>query len=689
MKILFITKYPPIQGGVSSQCYWTARGLAERGHTVHVITNANEVEDVFRIDLPSKDIVPGGFYQPCFSEAGCVKVDSTDKPDRKEIYYIPLGNPTVSRLVSRALKAIDEEGCEVIFSQYLEPYGVAASIVSAWTGVPLVFKHAGSDLYRLMEVPDLRPCYREVLCRAQRVITAGVARQVVRSHGVSDAQIASGAGFGMPKAAFHRAAQRADLDAMLDSARSRWATEQDDLASLVSPLEPGLPTLGIYGKLGEQKGTFDLLAAARLLIDRGFPFQLVVVGRGWQEAEFGRRIAELGLARYVRMHPFIPHWSIPGFIRACGAIAFLERDFAIRAHTPTIPSEVLSCGACLVVSQEVLRKQMFRAAARQRKNLVVVRDPRDHDELSRAIGYALEDPERARTIGLAGVGLVENLPDLADYVAWLETVLQSVIGEPPPVRVRAPRVEEREEDRLDPAAVVKRLYPYTAALLEGSDEVARAALSGSMIGSKEASPREFAMAVGERLSSALDEVGPGHVQDVCRYEFLMHTWASEREGANDPTPDTGAFERGHLSGFAQISLRGDIAIEAFDHDVEELALMITSGDAIPVDAADRFHRDQPIFVLFSRGSFPQNISRSTAALLLLLRERSMTVDEAHAKLVSALGVEPEDIDAADLADILQGLFWEGIVGVDENFRSHGENDPQNLQVTEVFHEQEA
>jgi hypothetical protein len=84
-----------------------------------------------------------------------------------------------------------------------------------------------------------------------------------------------------------------------------------------------------------------------------------------------------------------------------------------------------------------------------------------------------------------------------------------------------------------------------------------------------------------------------------------------------------------------------------------------------------------------------NPYRSTAALLLLLRERSMTVEEAHAKLVYALGVEPEDIAIADLADILQGLFWEGIVGVDENFHSLGENDPQSLQVREMFHEQEA
>jgi glycosyltransferase involved in cell wall biosynthesis len=655
-----------------------------------VVTNADEVEDVFKIDLPPEDLALGGPYEPRFGDGGHVRVDSTGKPDRKEIYYIPLGNPTVSRLVSRALKAIEDEGCDVIFSQYLEPYGVAASIVSAWTGVPFVFKHAGSDLYRLMKVPDLQPCYREVLCRAHRVITAGVARQVVRSHGVSDARIASGFGFGLPKVAFHPAARRADLDEMLESARSRWAPAQNELASLVAPLEPGLPTLGIYGKLGEQKGTFDLLNAARLLIDRGFRFQLVVVGRGWQEAEFGRRIAELGLARYVRMHPFIPHWSIPGFIRACDAIAFLERDFEIRAHTPTIPSEVLSCGACLIVSQEVLRKQMFRAGARQRENLVVVRDPRDHHELARAIGYALEDPDRASRIGRAGVRLTESLPDLADYVDWLEKVLQSVIGEPAPVRVRTHIPAESEEERLDPANVVKRLYPYTAALLGACTEIARAALSGSMIGSKEVGPREFAMAVGERLSSALDGIAPGHVLDVCRYELLMHTWAAEREGATtDSASSAEAFERGYLPGFTQIGLRSDIAIEAFDHDVEELALLITSGESIPVDSASRFRRNDPLLVLFCRGSFPQRISRSTAALLLLLREQSMTVDEVRAKLSEALRAEPGEVDIADLAGILQGLFWEGIVGVESNFLSPDKNSPLGIQDQEILHEQEA
>ena len=664
MNVCFITKYPPIQGGVSTQCYWAARGLAERGHVVRVVTNANEVEDVFRIDITQEDLAIDGPYQPRFTASGGrVEVDSTERPDRSKIYYIPLGNPSVSRLASRALKAVDEAGCKVIFSQYLEPYGLVASIVGAWTGTPFVFKHAGSDLYRLMSVPDLQPCYREVLRRANRIITGGPAQKVVRSHGVVGTQIASGLGFGLPKIAFHPTAAPADLDRMLALARHRWADAQGALAQLVAPLQPGLPVLGLYGKLGEQKGSFDLLRAARLLIDDGFPFHLFVLGRGWQEAEFGRKVNELGLAHYVRMHPFIPHWRIPGFIRACDAVAFLERDFAIQAHTPTIPSEVLSCGVCLIVSAEVLRKQMFRALARQRENAIVVADPRDHGELARAVRYALEDRDRARVIGLAGCALTEDLPDVTTYVDGLERVLQSVAGEPARAPGRPDDSAERGE-RLEPAEVVERFYPYTAALLGTARlQAARGALSGSMIGSEPIEPREFAVAVGERLLESLDAFGLDHVRSMCRYEMLMHEWAAEREQPKEPSGGQPAFDEQALSS-ARFCLRGDFAIEAFEYDVEELAQVTVRGEPLPTDARAGFRVEDDLLVLFRRGSYPQKISKATAALLAELRDRSLSATELRASLIAALGVRPLDLASADLADILQGLFWEGVIDVE-------------------------
>src|SRR6266508_3253452 len=55
VRICFVGKYPPIQGGVSAQTYWAARGRAGRGHEVFVVTNAAEVEDAYRIHLDGCD----------------------------------------------------------------------------------------------------------------------------------------------------------------------------------------------------------------------------------------------------------------------------------------------------------------------------------------------------------------------------------------------------------------------------------------------------------------------------------------------------------------------------------------------------------------------------------------------------------------------------------------------------------
>lgn len=48
-RICVVGKYPPIQGGVSAQCYLMCRWLAERGHEVDVVTNADEVEECYRL----------------------------------------------------------------------------------------------------------------------------------------------------------------------------------------------------------------------------------------------------------------------------------------------------------------------------------------------------------------------------------------------------------------------------------------------------------------------------------------------------------------------------------------------------------------------------------------------------------------------------------------------------------------
>jgi len=83
MKPLFIPKYPPREGYVSSLTYWLARGLSGRGHRVTVVTNAFEVEDRHRELLEGGDL---DRYQE-----GALAVRNTDP--FQEYRLIPQANP--------------------------------------------------------------------------------------------------------------------------------------------------------------------------------------------------------------------------------------------------------------------------------------------------------------------------------------------------------------------------------------------------------------------------------------------------------------------------------------------------------------------------------------------------------------------------------------------------------------------
>ena len=77
MRVCAIVKYPPIQGGVSAQSYWLCRALAEAGHEVHVVTNAEEVEQDYRLVLGESD---RAWLEPSFDaeRGGRVRVHRTE-----------------------------------------------------------------------------------------------------------------------------------------------------------------------------------------------------------------------------------------------------------------------------------------------------------------------------------------------------------------------------------------------------------------------------------------------------------------------------------------------------------------------------------------------------------------------------------------------------------------------------------
>jgi len=168
VRIAIIGKFPPIQGGVSMRTYWAAHALAARGHEVHVITNAKEVQPPFRMHMRPED------WRRCEGTygGGSVSVHWTDPVDASQS-HIPMASPFVSKLAAVAAGVHAERPFDVVFSFYMEPYGVAGHLAAQMTGVPHIVRMAGSDAGRLWHHPQLEALYDHVLRSAELVIIRG------------------------------------------------------------------------------------------------------------------------------------------------------------------------------------------------------------------------------------------------------------------------------------------------------------------------------------------------------------------------------------------------------------------------------------------------------------------------------------------------------------------------------------
>ncbi|MEX0934022.1 MAG: glycosyltransferase [Candidatus Paceibacterota bacterium] len=325
MKILMICKYPPIQGGVSAECYWTAQLLSKMGHHVCVLTNAEEVEGEYRMNMTNKDrqLLTG------FFTSDSVKVISTNS-DRKHV-FVPQVNPSVSKLLSRGLEVLESERPDIIWAHYLEPYGVVAYLLSEISGIPYIFRHAGSDIGRLMLTSGLQMIHRQVLRNATFIMTR-------QSH--HDRFL--------------------DLDVPKERLVDSFSTKLRSELFFPTPCTIQDPVvLGVYGKTGETKGTGVLLDALAILKRDGLNIKLKAHWGGKDLSRYLYQIRELGLEDMVEVNDFIPHWHIPDFIRSCDAILFLENRFKITFHQPSIPLEVVSCGRPVITTSEVASKPLY------------------------------------------------------------------------------------------------------------------------------------------------------------------------------------------------------------------------------------------------------------------------------------------------------------------------------------------
>jgi glycosyltransferase involved in cell wall biosynthesis len=503
VRICIIGKFPPIQGGVSARTYWGAHDLAARGHEVHVVTNAKEVRPPFRMHMRRQD------WKRCeaaHEPTGSVTVHWTDPVDNSQ-FYIPLASAFVSKLAATAARVHSERPFDVVYSHYLEPYGVAGHLTAEIARVPHVVRMAGSDAGRLWRHPQLEALYDHVLRSATTVIATGAVAGRAIKHGVRPERIAAVGGFELPEDLF-----RPD-GPVLDLAGLRREIEDPELRdSLWGGFAGELPYFGVYGKLGETKGSFALLAAIRQLKQAGIEVGLVAMAHGWPalEGKFRARAEELGIADRILQIPFLPHWRVPEFLRSCLAVCCLEQDFPIAFHAPVVAREVFMCGTCLVGSTEVIRKLPDYERVPDGYGCVAIEDVQDVEALSARLAAIASDPEPIASVAARGRAFAraahvdESAPDR------LERLLKAAVRRRAPSKQIRTAAGSATEDE-DPRFPVTRLAANALSLAQSppngpldlpqAREVLAAAEKGAQ--DRDASLRPVAAAI--RLEIAIAE----------------------------------------------------------------------------------------------------------------------------------------------------------------------------------------
>jgi glycosyltransferase involved in cell wall biosynthesis len=384
MRLIFISKYPPIEGYVSSCTYWLARALASRGHDVTVVTNAFEVEDSHREHLEGADL-------DRYQQKG-LTVRNTDP--FQDLRLIPEANPFCEKLASAAIER--SVGADVLDAWYLVSYGSAGMLAKSATGLPLVIRHAGSDLGRLAANPHLRPLICAMLKRADAVVASKGSRPMLME-------------LGAPAKKIH------EIPVSVDTGAFNPLAKPADLGT------PGdVPVIACIGKITRGKGVRELFAAAAG-IDANFRLLLVTSAQ--------KNLKELkippALKKKLIIRPFTAPWKVPGIIRASRCVVMPEHDFPVKAHCPILPREVLACGTCLVISEE-LRRKVAGGAIVAGEHAVGI-DPCRTDDFARKLEAIIRNRDLADKIGRAGHGLSERIEGFSEWLSANERMYREIV----------------------------------------------------------------------------------------------------------------------------------------------------------------------------------------------------------------------------------------------------------------------
>lgn len=389
MKICIISKYPPIEGGVSSGIYWLAKGLGELEHEIFVVSNCWEVEDEYREVIEEDEL---SNLKPKNVHLFSTNID-------KKIRFIPYFNPYDAKLSSLSIDVIKKHNPDIIFSDYLLPYGVSGLIVKQATKKPLIVKHAGSDITRLFSSEFLRTLFIEIFRNADIIITNKKNGDMLSNFGIEYNKFCSLLKVINPKE-FNPHIKPFDL--------SKYKNLGD------------LPIFTYFGKFERMKKIFSLIDAAANINE---DFILLLITEGGKKTEIIEKILkDRNLEKKAIVLPFQPPWKIPSILTASTCIVCPESYetpfLPAGTHFPIKIKEAMLCGKCTIIGEGVYKKyKEINNQIQDGVNTIVV-NPDNTNELAEKMINVIKNPDVAYKMGGAAEKIIS-----VDFEKYIESFI--------------------------------------------------------------------------------------------------------------------------------------------------------------------------------------------------------------------------------------------------------------------------
>ena len=387
MRVLMVSHaFPRWEGDVAGAFILRlAQALVARRHDVRVVAPADRGD-------PGPDTVGGV----------AVRRVRYASPERETLAYrgtmhtdsarSPLAALAFAGLLRAFLVAV-EEACagdrtDVVHAHWWVPGGVAAAAARR-RGRPLVVTLHGTDVALARSVPGAHYLFRALARSAARVtaVSSELARQAAEASGLPQEAIAVSP---MP------------------------------LALQTPSTAPGRHGAVFVGRLTRQKRVGVLLDALGLLVSRGFPMDLTLVGDGPERGALEARAARPDLAGRVRFTGAVPPDQVPGHLSRARVLVLPSVDEGLGL----VIAEALVAGAPVVGARSGGIPDLVTAPF---AGLLV--PPDDPAALADAIREVVTDDRYLDGATRAGIALAQRLAP-ASVAAQFEDIYAAALRGP-------------------------------------------------------------------------------------------------------------------------------------------------------------------------------------------------------------------------------------------------------------------